>query len=134
MIKVVNNVVEVEGISIQFDSVESANSFLLDYISKHGQEVKVVEVKKEEVVVGVFYDLILNFGDIEIENLDLSVRSYNCLKRGGINYIADILKLGYEDVVRIRNLGSRSVLEVQSVVNEYIRYDYIKWSDDLIVV
>lgn len=133
MIKVVNNVVEVEGISIQFDSVESANSFLLDYISKHEQDV--VSIPQIEKVVkvenSILNNLISEYGCIEIENIDLSIRSYNCLKRAGINTIEDILLLDYNNVVRIRNLGRRSLLEIQECTNEFIRCDYVNWASQV---
>ena len=43
--------------------------------------------------------------NITIEELDLSVRSFNCLKRVGINTVGDLVNLTEEDLMRIRNLG-----------------------------
>jgi hypothetical protein len=42
----------------------------------------------------------------------------------------DILKLDFDDVCRIRNLGSRSVREIEEKVNGYIRTNYITWSEN----
>lgn len=47
-----------------------------------------------------------------VEDLQLSVRSYNCLKRAGINTVEDILKLSEEEMMTVRNLGRKSTEEV----------------------
>ena len=45
---------------------------------------------------------------ITLEELDLSVRSYNCLKRAGINTVEDLSEKTYEDMLKVRNLGKKS--------------------------
>ena len=50
--------------------------------------------------------------EMTIEELDLSVRSYNCLKRAGINTVEDLTKRTEEDMVKVRNLGRKSLEEV----------------------
>jgi DNA-directed RNA polymerase subunit alpha len=47
-----------------------------------------------------------------IEELDLSVRSYNCLKRAGINTVEDLTNRTEEDMMKVRNLGRKSLEEV----------------------
>lgn len=47
-----------------------------------------------------------------IEELDLSVRSFNCLKRAGINTVEDLLSKSEEDMMKVRNLGRKSLEEV----------------------
>lgn len=47
-----------------------------------------------------------------IEDLDLSVRSYNCLKRAGINTVAELINRTEEDMMKVRNLGRKSLEEV----------------------
>ena len=47
-----------------------------------------------------------------IEELDLSVRSFNCLKRAGINTVEDLISKTEEDMMRVRNLGRKSLEEV----------------------
>ena len=47
-----------------------------------------------------------------IEDMDLSVRSYNCLKRAGIQTVEDLTKKTEEDMLRVRNLGRKSLDEV----------------------
>ena len=48
-----------------------------------------------------------------IEDLDLTVRSYNCLKREGINTVAELINLSEDQLMNIRNFGSKSVDEVR---------------------
>lgn len=58
------------------------------------------ETKKEKVL------------EMTIEELDLSVRSYNCLKRAGINTVEDLISRTEEDMMKVRNLGKKSLEEV----------------------
>lgn len=50
--------------------------------------------------------------EMTIEDLDLSVRSYNCLKRAGINNVEDLSKKTQEEMIKVRNLGRKSMEEV----------------------
>lgn len=50
--------------------------------------------------------------EMTIEELELSVRSFNCLKRAGINTLEDLIEFGEENVVKVRNLGKKSLDEV----------------------
>ena len=50
--------------------------------------------------------------EMTIEELDLSVRSYNCLKRAGINTVEDLSNKSEEDMMKVRNLGRKSLEEV----------------------
>ena len=50
---------------------------------------------------------------LTIEELDLSVRSFNCLKRANINTVADLINKTGEDMMRVRNMGKKSLDEVQ---------------------
>ena len=58
------------------------------------------ETKKEKVL------------EMTIEELDLSVRSYNCLKRASINTVEELIKKTEEDMIKVRNLGRKSLEEV----------------------
>jgi DNA-directed RNA polymerase subunit alpha len=51
--------------------------------------------------------------EMTIEELDLSVRSYNCLKRAGINTVEELTKRSEEDMMKVRNLGKKSLEEVK---------------------
>ena len=50
--------------------------------------------------------------EMTIEELDLSVRSFNCLKRAGINTVEDLISKTEEDMMKVRNLGRKSLDEV----------------------
>ena len=50
--------------------------------------------------------------EMTIEELDLSVRSYNCLKRAGINTVEDLTNRTEADMMKVRNLGRKSLEEV----------------------
>ena len=50
--------------------------------------------------------------DMTIEELDLSVRSYNCLKRAGINSVQELCSKTEEEMMKVRNLGRKSLEEV----------------------
>ncbi|HOQ76180.1 MAG TPA: DNA-directed RNA polymerase subunit alpha [Thermoclostridium sp.] len=52
--------------------------------------------------------------EMTIEELDLSVRSYNCLKRAGINTVEDLISKTEEEMMKVRNLGRKSLEEVVS--------------------
>ncbi len=51
--------------------------------------------------------------EMTIEELDLSVRSYNCLKRAGINSVEELTQKTEEDMIKVRNLGRKSLEEVE---------------------
>ena len=53
-----------------------------------------------------------------IEDLDLSVRSYNCLKRASINNVADLVNKSEDDMMKVRNLGRKSLDEVKKKLQE----------------
>lgn len=55
--------------------------------------------------------------EMTIEELDLSVRSYNCLKRAGINTVEDLTNKSEEDMMKVRNLGRKSLEEVINKLN-----------------
>ena len=60
------------------------------------------ESKKEKVL------------EMPIEELELSVRSYNCLKRAGIATVEDLANKSQEDMMKVRNLGKKSLDEVSN--------------------
>ena len=56
--------------------------------------------------------------ELTIEELDLSVRSYNCLKRAGINTVHELTQRSEEDMMKVRNLGRKSLEEVTAKLSE----------------
>ena len=66
-----------------------------------------------EVVMGPQADETNKIAGMPIEELDLSVRPYNCLKRAGINTVGDLLQRTEEEVVNVKNFGRKSLDEVK---------------------
>ena len=56
--------------------------------------------------------------EMTIEELDLSVRSYNCLKRAGINTVLELAHKSEDDMMKVRNLGRKSLEEVKAKLEE----------------
>ena len=57
--------------------------------------------------------------EMPIEEMDLSVRSYNCLKRANINTVDDLIKKSKSDMLKVRNLGLKSIEEVVNKLESY---------------
>lgn len=74
---------------------------LTDHVNDVEIMVEKEEDKKEKVL------------EMTIEELDLSVRSYNCLKRAGINTVQELTQKTEEEMMKVRNLGKKSLEEVQ---------------------
>lgn len=56
--------------------------------------------------------------EMTVEDLDLSVRSYNCLKRAGINSVDELVRKSEEDMMKVRNLGKKSLQEIREKLSE----------------
>jgi len=56
--------------------------------------------------------------ELTIEELDLSVRSYNCLKRAGINTVGELVRKTEDEMMKVRNLGKKSLEEVENKLLE----------------
>lgn len=54
----------------------------------------------------------------KIKLRDLTMRSYNCLKRAGIRTIGDLLNFTYYDLIKIRNLGRKSMKEILDKIHD----------------
>ncbi|WP_027718569.1 DNA-directed RNA polymerase subunit alpha [Desulfovirgula thermocuniculi] len=74
------------------------------------KDVEIMVEKEEEVKNKIL--------EMPIEELDLSVRSYNCLKRAGINTVEELLQRTEEDMMKVRNLGKKSLEEVISKLSK----------------
>jgi DNA-directed RNA polymerase subunit alpha len=92
-----------EAISLGAKILSEHLNLFID-LSDQARDKKVVvekeETKKEKVL------------EMTIEELDLSVRSYNCLKRAGINTVEDLTNRTEEEMMKVRNLGRKSLEEV----------------------
>ncbi|WP_455078799.1 DNA-directed RNA polymerase subunit alpha [Peptostreptococcus stomatis] len=98
-----------EGMSLAAKVLEEHLKLFID-LSEHIGNVEIMvekeEYKKEKVL------------EMTIEELDLSVRSYNCLKRAGINTVEELSNKSEEDMMKVRNLGKKSLEEVIQKLNE----------------
>lgn len=79
-------------------------------LTENVEDVEIMVEKEEEQK-----DKIL---EMTIEELDLSVRSYNCLKRAGINTVEELIQRNEEDMMKVRNLGKKSLEEVVNKLKE----------------
>ena len=71
------------------------------------------EAQHTEIMVEKEEDQKEKVMEMTIEELDLSVRSYNCLKRAGINSVSELANKSEEDMMKVRNLGRKSLVEVK---------------------
>ncbi len=74
-------------------------------LTEHVQGVEIMVEKEEDKKEKIL--------EMTIEELDLSVRSYNCLKRAGINTVDELVQRNEEEMMKVRNLGRKSLEEVQ---------------------
>lgn len=74
-------------------------------LTNHANDVEVMIEKEDDKKEKVL--------EMTIEELDLSVRSYNCLKRAGINTVHELTQKTMEDMMKVRNLGKKSLEEVE---------------------
>ncbi|WHH61442.1 DNA-directed RNA polymerase subunit alpha [Petroclostridium sp. X23] len=92
-----------EAISLGAKIMSEHLNLFID-LSDHAKNTEIMvekeETKKEKVL------------EMTIEELDLSVRSYNCLKRAGINTVEDLINRSEDDMMKVRNLGRKSLEEV----------------------
>ena len=76
------------------------------------------KAKEEEYMVERESEQNSKILEMQIEDLDLSVRSYNCLKRAGINTVDELTQKTEEDMMKVRNLGKKSLKEVKQKLDE----------------
>lgn len=88
------------------------------------EEASVVEIMAEKDDKGK--EKIL---EMTIEELDLSVRSFNCLKRAGINTVNDLIEKSEEEMMKVRNLGKKSFDEVKEKLKS-LGYDLSSEDND----
>lgn len=98
------------------DAVSLAARVLSDHLksfinlSESAKTVEVMEVKKEDDKGRTL--------EMSIDELELSVRSYNCLKRAGINTVQELTNRTSDDMMKVRNLGKKSLDEVLAKLKE----------------
>lgn len=103
--------VETYGSIMAREAVSLAAKILIEHLdlfvnmTEHVNEVEIMVEKEEENKEKVL--------EMTVEELDLSVRSYNCLKRAGINTVEDLIQKTEAEMMKVRNLGRKSLIEVK---------------------
>ena len=98
------------------DSVSLAAKILTEHLNifvnltEEAREVEIM-VEKEETKIEKMLEM-------TVEELDLSVRSYNCLKRAGINTVEELTNKTEPEMMKVRNLGKKSLTEIKQKLNE----------------
>lgn len=107
------------------ESVSLASKFLIDHfnvltlINEVVNEQEYMYEPEEKIANKVL--------DKKIEDLDLSVRSYNCLKRAGISTVGELTQKSEEEMMRVRNLGRKSLKEIIGKLHEiglHLKHSY----------
>lgn len=107
--------VETDGSITPTDAVLSAVNIINQYMGAF-MELGEIEGEAEAEVVSIFAPEGQESNaelDKQIEDLDLSVRSYNCLKRAGIHSVRQLVEFSENDLLNIRNFGAKSIEEVK---------------------
>ena len=106
--------VETDGSITAREAVASAGGTLLELVNLFAELAEAASVTvgpaEDEEVPGDYA--------ITIEELNLSVRSYNCLKREGINAVGDLVQKSESELMDIRNFGQKSIDEVKAKLEE----------------
>lgn len=123
--------VETNGAIEAKDAIAMASKMLIDHFQvliQISEKAGQIEFIKEEEV-----DEIDQVNDMKIEELDMSVRLFNALKRAGIFTVGDLLKIKEEEIIKIRNLGRKSLKELKDCLLEHnleLKSGYINVDDN----
>ena len=98
-----------EAVSLAAKVLSEHLNLFID-LSESAQKVDIMVEKEENEKEKVM--------ELNIDELELSVRSYNCLKRAGINTVSEITNKTPDDMMKVRNLGRKSLEEVLNKLKE----------------
>ena len=96
--------------TIKIDEAISLSAKILIELTENTNDVEIMIEKEEDKKEKVL--------EMTVEELDLSVRSYNCLKRAGINTVQELATRSMDDMMKVRNLGKKSLEEVERKLKE----------------
>lgn len=108
--------VKTNGAILPHEAISLASKILIDYLTvivdldESTYEIDFVEEKYTEEVDAAL--------ERPIEELDLGVRAFNSLKRDGINTLGELVGRSEEEIIRIRNLGTKSLTEIKEKLKE----------------
>jgi DNA-directed RNA polymerase subunit alpha len=100
-----------DGSVLPQEAVAMSALILIDHLHKFENLAEItrdINIEKDEVQVEEN-----KYENITIEELDLSVRSYNCLKRAGIATVLELTEKSEEDMMKVKNLGKKSLKEIK---------------------
>src|SRR5437879_4492076 len=103
------------GASLELGAVGAAGGALAGLVNRFGDRAE-----SQGLTVGPAADQQVLTGDLAltIEELNLSVRSYNCLKREGVNTVGELVQKSEAELMDIRNFGQKSIDEVKAKLDE----------------
>ena len=109
--------VETNGTTAAREIVSLAGKIVMEHI---GLFVELcAQIANSSILVAREEDKQVKLMELPIEEMDLSVRSYNCLKRAGINNVEDLTKKSRGDMLKVKNLGIKSIDEVIAKLESY---------------
>ena len=111
---------------------KALNSYNQKKIEQEAKEEKIRQHKQRKIEAKEKMEQSANISiecDVSIEEMDLSVRAYNCLKRAGVNSLSDLIGKSEEDLMKIRNLGRTSTEEIKQRLLEYGYTVPYSWDD-----
>ena len=109
--------VETNGTTPAREIVSLAGKIVMEHINLFVELC--AQIANSDILVSREEDKQVKLMELPIEEMDLSVRSYNCLKRAGINNVEDLTKKTRGDMLKVKNLGIKSIDEVVAKLESY---------------
>ena len=109
--------VETNGTTTAREIVSLAGKIIVEHIGVFVELCS--QMSNMEILVSREEDKQVKLMELPIEEMDLSVRSYNCLKRAGVNSVEDLVKKSRGDMLKVKNLGIKSIDEVIAKLESY---------------
>ncbi len=109
--------VETNGTTAAREIVSLAGKIVMEHINLFVELC--AQIANSDILVSREEDKQVKLMELPIEEMDLSVRSYNCLKRAGINNVEDLTKKTRGDMLKVKNLGIKSIDEVVAKLESY---------------
>jgi DNA-directed RNA polymerase subunit alpha len=105
-----------DGTTTPVDAISRAAGILVEQLNPFVEYVKVSQMKAEEQLIR------LSIPDekynMPVEQLDLSVRTMNCLRRGGVSTVGELISKKPKDLLQLRNFGQKSFNEIEDKLKE----------------
>ena len=109
--------VETNGTTSAREIVSLAGKIIMEHVNLFVELC--AQMANTDILVSREEDKQIKLMELPIEEMDLSVRSYNCLKRAGINTVEDLIKKSRSDMLKVKNLGIKSIDEVIAKLESY---------------